>query len=253
MKKVALIVLMMISANANAGIIYSEDFSTDPGFTSLAPSLVNWNSGAENYQAETYRNNNQKYWAYKDVPSFQSTALKTISVDIFYETLNQLTYPAFRFFADEPIESASLTNPYGLGFSQYNCCNDPDRFAVYDGLTGSREISTNHITSGVWYNILMEFSSDLTFDALVTERNSGNVILDAEDLTYADTSYSYFGIGYYATISPNVGPTTMLVDNIQITTVPAPQSGVLFAFGLLLLINARLLQDKISQGKMIRV
>lgn len=217
--------------------VYNEDFSSDPGFTSLAPAYTYWDNGAENYRLETYRNDNEKYWSYKEIPSVRTTELNTVSVDIYYETLNALTYPSFRFYGDEPTDSSDPTNPYGVGFSQYNCCGDPNRFVVYGGSTGgsqgSREISSSHITAGVWYNVLMAFSSDLTFDALVTERDNGNVLLNAQDLTYEDTTYNYFGMGYYTSVSLNTGPTTMRVDNIEITSVPEPSIAALFAVGLL--------------------
>ena len=233
MKNIIAAILMLTSMNIAADVIYSEDFSSDPGITSLAPNFSYWDSNEENYYLETYRNSNEKYWAYKDISSFRTTELDTVSVDIYYETLNQLTYPSFRFYEDEPTDISSLSNPYGVGFSQYNCCGNANRFVVFDGITGSRQISTNHITSGVWYNILMHFSSDLTFDALVTERDSGSIILDAQDLVYADTIYNFIGMGYYTDVPPNTGPTTMLIDNIHITSVPEPAPLVLFCLGFL--------------------
>ena len=85
----------------------------------------------------------------------------------------------------------------------------------------------------------MAFSSDLTFDALVTERDSGNVLLSAQDLGYVDTFYNFVGMGYYTTVPPSVGPTTMRVDNIEITTVPEPAPLALIALGLIALAARR--------------
>jgi hypothetical protein len=85
----------------------------------------------------------------------------------------------------------------------------------------------------------MELSSDLTFDALVTEKDSGAVLLNAQDLIYEHATYNYFGMGYYTTVATVTGPTTMRVDNIEITSVPEPSVAAWFAVGLLIMIYNR--------------
>ena len=98
--------LLLFTGMASAQtIIYQENFSSDPGFTSQSHQHAYWDASQGNFYVKTKDDLTYKYFAYKKIPMCSSKTHRiNIQFDLLFENQNWGTYPGVRFFTNEPTD-----------------------------------------------------------------------------------------------------------------------------------------------------
>jgi len=79
-----IVFLLFFNFRISAQVLYSEDYSKDPNYTSLSPSTAYWDETNENYYVKTFDNLQDKYWAYS--PKFTTAdASKNIFIKLDFK------------------------------------------------------------------------------------------------------------------------------------------------------------------------
>ncbi len=194
-------------------IVYEEDFSTNPSFTSLASTYAYWNSAEGYYYVRTRDDLNYKYWAYSPNLGLVDTSKPTlIELDVMFEYQDWGTYPGIRFYSEEPTEinaqeSFRISNAYADGVYK--------KIQIYD-VTGRNSNLTPTISDDVWYHISINLNGDMTANIQVTNKSNGSVIFSKDNTPFKPDSFRYIGIGYYN--QPNYGDSwsPIRLDNVKI-------------------------------------
>lgn len=200
-------------------VVYEEDFSSDPGFISLAPEFVFWDSVEANYYAETYRNNDNKYWAYKQLPDFQSAELERISFDFNYASTVQFAMPMLRFASGEPLQRSDDDNIYGLGLLLADRDGEKSTFGVHiqDKSIDNHQLGPELLEPSKWYSLQLEFSVDKTVSVSVFDRDTLQQVYHYSGFEYADKLYRYLAIGFYSWEDLSDLAAPVRIDNLYIS------------------------------------
>lgn len=238
MKGLIIVGIIGIASIVNAQQIYSEDFSVDPGFTSLAPQYAYWDSSQKNYYVATRDDLNNKYWAYSpNIGEFDpSKSDVEIRFDVLIEKQNWGTYPGVRFYNVVPNMDIGSAGDQDVVFYVLNgnADNARERFDIC-----TRD-STNNLTclhtpqwsvqDGVWYSIdINTKSSGQKADITVKNKSTGEVIKEWNNVEFPVSKFSYYAIGYYD--KPDYGSdfAPIRVDNMVIqdssSDVPTCENG----------------------------
>jgi hypothetical protein len=200
-----------------AGTVYSQDFTSNPGFTSLSPANAYWDSGQGNYYVRTKDDLAGQYWAYS--PTFGPVPAAgdiTISLDVLFEEQNWGTYPGVRFFDTQP---TSITVPCSLMID--NSYSDYSIKAMAFTDCGSNRYETPHysIEDNVWYRVTMVLHAATNkADLSVATRSTGSVVGSFTNVNFAVRAFRWLGVGYYN--EPDYGSdwSPIRLDNVLVST-----------------------------------
>jgi hypothetical protein len=203
-------------------IIYSEDFDSDPSFTSYSTTHAYWDSSEGNYYVQTRDNLNYKYWAHSgnlgDIdPTTQDIDL---SFDVMIENQNWGTYPNIGFYSDIPTEINDSSRVFLM--QNANADNSRERFGTCTYASTPAKCIHNDqwsVDNNVWYRVQYEIrNAGTTINWTVTDILTGNVIANFQNEDFVTSSFSYIGVGYYNQADYGSTWAPMRMDNISITS-----------------------------------
>lgn len=211
-----------ISVNNTASntIIYSEDFTSNPGFTSLSTTgKAQWNSSDGDYRVETRDDLNDKYFAYSpDFGLVDTTKPLFIQIDMLFENQNYGTYPGIRFYSDIPNE---INDNMSLWIFNGNADNSRELIQIetIDQNGNAKEYVKSpqwSVKNNKWYRVTIQTNGNGKADINVVNRDTNEVILTENDTSFNISPFRYIGIGYYN--QPDYGSdwSPIRVDNILI-------------------------------------
>jgi len=219
MKLIKFLIIIMTYSMVNANIskcqvLYSENFSTNPLFTSKATDYAFWDSNNGNYYINTYDNLNNQYWAYS--PKFATVKADLDFVfEIFINFENPVfgTYPGVNMYNAEPVSISAEEYSFNISMAYSTQHNQQLRFVKY----GVFDYYTDTITKNNWYHIKIIYHAESkTADIIVIDTTSYNTFYEIYDVDFIISDFSWIGIGFYD--EPNYGHdwSPMRVDNIYI-------------------------------------
>ena len=168
------VVVAAMSSGVAFGGDYSEDFSAAPGWTTNAPSLFYWDSGAETYAATQVNVNGGGNYSYYDVGPVGSSF--SLDYDINLSSVGYASDLSFGVFdPDLDTQSASMAR---VMFTRA----DQGQFAVLGYIdAGGSSSNSDYISTppaqfslNTWYHVRMEYDEFAgTMSADITERATG--------------------------------------------------------------------------------
>jgi len=217
-----LLAVVFLSTSISAQTIYSQDFSSNPNYVSLASDYAYWDSSQGNYYVKTRDDLKHKYWAYSPYignidPTKEDYKIK---FDIMIENQDWGTYPNIRFCSDKPTEMNNGACAFSL--SNANSDNSRENFrACTSGSSPATCINTSQWTvkNNTWYSVEFETKENGSkINLTIKDKSSGIAIGEFNDIDFPITQFSYIGFGYYD--QPNYGSSyaPMRIDNIEITS-----------------------------------
>ena len=196
--------------------IYSEDFTSDPNFTSLAPDYAYWDQTAGNYYVNTFDNEEHQYWAYSpEFTEVSGSSNYVIEFDIMCENGDWGTYPGIHFYNSEPTEIGNLTRTLSIRFVWAD--NTYRKIAIRDYDANHTYYSTNSYEDNIWYHIKIEYDgNNQKADILITELSSGSIFMQELNADFVLQNISWLALGFYD--EPNYGNewSPIRIDNVQI-------------------------------------
>ena len=234
-----LVFMVGLVSSTEVQAVYSEDFSTDPGWTTNATSLFYWNSGSETYSATQVNVNGGGNYAYYNVGHNGSSF--SLAWDIILHSVDYASGLTFGMF-DTDLDSQSASN-VKVEFTHA----DQGLFAVMSHTDSGGNLSqTDYISTppdqfslDTWYHVLMQYD-DLagTLTAEITDRATGSPFTS---LSLSGLSSLGSDVGYIASSNVRTGdfqvPGAQTVgefDNVYFTPEPATM-GLLLLGSLVLL------------------
>ena len=214
---VVLVGVLAVTYRLDAGTLYSQNFTSNPGFTSLAPSYAYWDNAAGNYYVRTRDDLGASYWAYS--PSFGPVTTGsdiTVAFDVLFESQNWGTYPGVRFFNSQP---TSISTPCVFMVNNSYWDGRTEGLAFSD--CGPNYYETPHysIDDGVWYRVTMVLHTATNRADLSVARRSDSVIVGSfTNVAFVAAPFSWLGVGYYN--EPDYGSdwSPIRLDNVVIST-----------------------------------
>lgn len=223
MKNFTILSLFAFFLSCNFGIyaqvLYSEDFSKDPNYTSLSPTKAYWDETNENYYVKTFDNLQDKYWAYS--PKFttaDATKNITIKLDMLCENADWGTYPGMHFYNSEPTDISNESRTLSVRFTWSD--NNYKKISIgstSDKGTASYKSSAS-FENNKWYTVEINYyAATNKADIKVTEKTSGSIFYQETNVDFYLSDFSYLALGYYN--QPNYGNewSPIRLDNVQIS------------------------------------
>jgi len=197
-------------------LIYRENFTTNPNYTSLSTTgKAAWNKTDGYYRVETRDNLNDKYWAYSPkFTTFDSNKALSIELDILFENQDWGTYPGVRFYANEPTELYAENNKTIFRIDNAYRNNYVKQIGIYDN--SGKQYYSPRIDNNVWYTIKIKINDNSKADIEIVNLSTKNSIYSETNVDFVLPNFSYLGIGYYD--KPNYGDdwSPIRIDNILI-------------------------------------
>ena len=233
-----LVFMIGLVSSTEAQAVYSEDFSTDPGWTTNAPSLFYWNSGAQTYSATQVNVNGGGNYSYYNVGHDGSSF--SLAWDVVLHSVSYASGLTFGMF-DTDLDSQSPSYAK-VEFTRA----DQGLFVVMSHMdSGGNGSHTDYVSTppdqfslDTWYNVLMQYD-DLagTLTAEITKRATG---VHFTSLSLSGLSSLGSDVGYIASSNVRTGnfqvsgaQTVGEFDNVYFTPEPATM-GLLLLGGLVL-------------------
>ncbi|ODS35435.1 hypothetical protein BEH94_01360 [Candidatus Altiarchaeales archaeon WOR_SM1_SCG] len=204
--------------NSDDGLIYSEDFSGDPGYDSQAPGSVYWDSVEENYYAKVYdvSSGYGHYEAYS--PKFDTiNGSFTVEFDFNIITPNWGTYPRISFInRDVPEENKRCDYREVFNFEYHWDDHNYKKFFIY-GPNITTYWSSGSPQPGEWYHIQLDYDAAKEEVGLKITKKSDGSIFDTANLDFSlDSGFNQLYIGGIQQ-PPKYGVwSDIRVDNIKI-------------------------------------
>ncbi len=169
-KTITLCVGLAVGCNVQSSVIYSEDFSNNPNYSSTSPSNVYWDSSQEIYHTKV-QDNGTPYYGYS--PSFTTVSSGSnfsLSFDMNPVTTGWGTYPEFNLK-----KTGITTDRYDREVRVESHWDDHNynKFPLFvdGGHSRSPTFSTN-----TWYTQEISYDADAqVMGWKVTERDTGSV------------------------------------------------------------------------------
>ena len=210
-------VLTLTTGNLNAGVIYQEDFTNDPSYTTSYPQDLYWDSTNHWYHATVHDVSSGEGHYYADSPNFalvtpQDTIIE-FDINVYDEDWGN--YPGVFF------SNSTVTDPWteiALSFRFTWTDSSYKRFNFNDGSGGSNSYYSGTVSENTWFHVKIVYNN-LTKKAnlTVTKKSSGAVFWDLSNVDFNITkSFNYIKIGQL-TKPPEYGSTsTIFVDNLSV-------------------------------------
>lgn len=235
----------LFSAGVEAGVVYSEDFSSDPNYTIYNPNARSgdswqWLSVAGTYSATIYEaQSNAQTPKFALSSQFSRVENQSFSISLDMKPVHS----SWGMWAQIKLIDTNRWNPAGtLGMSivsDYDVNHGGYTFGIGDGVAHEAPgLYHNHqsIDSSAFYHFSVDYNAlTSTVDILINDA-LGSIFYQSLDIPWTALSFNQIEIGSdtqfwdgnYAQIE---------VDNIRIqtsdaTSVPEPPSLLLFGIGL---------------------
>ncbi|WP_141700044.1 hypothetical protein [Candidatus Marithrix sp. Canyon 246] len=197
-------------------IIYSENFTSNPNYTSLSTTgKATWNETDGYYRVETRDNLNDKYWAYSPkFTTFDSNKALSIELDILFENQDWGTYPGVRFYANEPTELGAENNKAIFSIDNAYRNNYVKQIGIYDN--SGKQYYSPRIDNNVWYTIKLKIDDNSKADIEIVNLSTKNSIYSKTNVDFVLANFSYLGIGYYGKPDYGDDKSPIRIDNILI-------------------------------------
>lgn len=213
----------------NYQIIYSEDFASEPAFTSQSPENVYWDSNNENYYVKIIDVSSGKghYEAYS--PRFD-TIYGNFSLEFDFTILNPDwgNYPGISFINRDITDESSKSGYRDIFRFDYRWSDHVNKkFGLYDGgdMGGYGTDYQDEVyytalspNSNQWYHIELNYDNEnKEIDWLITKKSGDNILHSANNIEFdLDYGFNQFYIGMI-TEPPSYGDwSDIRVDNIEI-------------------------------------
>ncbi len=133
---------------------YEEDFSSNPGFTSLSAPHTCWDTIQGNYWVNTYDNLANNYFAYSpNIGMVDDSSNFIIQFDLLNEKDNFGTYPSICFYNQEPAAFTDPSRVFRITFQ--NSVDVPSQFLIRDA-ANTTITSNNQYQENTWYTIVIK-------------------------------------------------------------------------------------------------
>lgn len=228
--------IMLSPVNASLNIVYQEDFSSDPGWTTNNPAHYFWDSSTQTYYQESIDASNE--YSYKMLPGFQAGNRWRLEYDLLPVNFDWAG-DARLSFADSDLD----TWPGEGKYPQYVTVNfarvDPGyipyiAWVTSEGNFGGKEYLSNPFTPGIWYNILLDYDPATgELYTLMKERDTATLLLE-DTLLVTGTFTSGIDRLAMSTVGDNYAPGATgisYIDNITVSQIPAPGAIILVGIG----------------------
>ena len=198
-------------------MLYAENFTSNPNFTSLSSTHAFWDDTQGNYYVNTYDNLTYKYWAYS--PKFtQYTGQSDLIVefDMLFEYMDWGTYPGVRFYDNQPTEISNTSISFEI-FSAYADYQYRE-IGIRDKSDPRNQYLTEAAEDDIWYSVKISYFSDLNkANILIKEKSTGNTFFSVDNVNFMIGNFQYLGVGYYD--QPDYGNawSPIRIDNIKIS------------------------------------
>jgi len=214
-KILLLLTILFEYANlSQAQVMYSEDFSENPLYTSIASEYAFWDSENENYFVNTYDNLSNKYWAYS--PKFSTVKTDsdfTFELDINFVKPVFGTYPGISMYNEEPVEIKTDNFSFSINMAYSTSHYKHLRFVKY----GVFDYYTDTVENNNWYHIKIKYKSEgQTADIMVTDIKTNSIFFELEEASFGISDFSWLGIGFYDNADYGHDWSPIRVDNINI-------------------------------------
>jgi len=183
--------LIILGGVANAEVVYFEDFSSDPGYTTdytpLAGEFFEWDSSQQVYTVRT-----------KDdigvIPKFaMSPTFDLVSGESFVLSFDLKVVESsighqegIRFFSTPPHPGQTLFCDF---YGTHN-----NLFTIRDG--NGNDLNTDVAQLDVWYTVRITYNhSTKTADIIMLERSTGLVFFEAPGTPFNAVDYDYCALG----------------------------------------------------------
>jgi hypothetical protein len=218
------VVLML--GQVEAAILYEEDFSSDPGWTTDDAAKLGRDAGTNTFHG--IQVNGEHTSAYEKIVGFDPNQSWRLEFD---HKMNSAGWSAGLTFG---LFDSSLWLGPGAAFDQG--VSDGGRYTTFTGNFNQTGIYSPAWAAGVWYRSIMEY--DAVADQLtlnVTDRSSGsslwslslNVASFGSDMTYLGVSRRHAGAGTSSSATADYN-----LDNIRLSggnVVPEPSSLIVWS------------------------
>ena len=221
-------------ADTNWALVYSEDFSLDPSFTSTAPSYVHWDAQQGNYYASIRDVSCGKGYYIGYSPEFQMVNGDFImQFDFSILTPNWGNYPQIRALntriIEDPNDLTFRSGFYEPFYFAYEWADATQKKFSLGCRTDNLDAHTHYITDshpvpGTWYHVRIAcHSASNTADWKITKINDGSLFYAASDIQFPiSAGFNRFYVGFI-TAPPEYGSTSDIqVDNIKIWALIKP-------------------------------
>ena len=218
-------VVLMIG-QLEAAILYEEDFSSDPGWTTDDPAKLRWDAGSNTFHGTQV--NGEGTSAYKNIVGFDPNQSWRLEFD---HRTNSASWSAGLLFG---LFDSSLW--MGPGATLHQSVVGGGNVTGLTGNFDQTSIYSPAWATGVWYHNTMEYDAgadQLTLNT--TDRSSGsslwslslNVPSFGSDMTYLGVSLKHAGAGTSASATVDYN-----LDNIRLSAgnvVPEPSSLIIWS------------------------
>ena len=210
-------------------LVYSQDFSSDPGFTSTAPTDVYWDPEAGNYYALIRDVASGKGYYVGYSPEFKMVNgdfKMTFDFTILHP--NWGNYPQIRALntqiAEDPNDLRFRSGYYEPFYFAYVWADAAYKKFQLGSTRDNPYTFTRYVTddkhpvAGVWYHVNISYNSDhKTADWTITRKDNSSLFYSAHNLPFPiSAGFNRLYIGYI-TVPPKYGTTSDIrVDNINI-------------------------------------
>ena len=231
-----ILIATLCGSHARASVVYSENFSSDPGYTSLDPSQAYWDPIEGNYYAKV--TDVSSGYGYDVGISRAFTRVENTTFDINFD-FNIITpvygnYPGINFVdstianPEDRYASSSLFFDFTRSDTVYN------KFGV-GPLPYSERYSGSVTNFDNWYHVSLHFDNpDKLLSWTITDLSDNSLFYSKSGVPFDAKAFDQIMIGQI-TDPPKYGasPSDIRVDNIEVA-VPGPASGLLLTVGLVL-------------------
>ena len=207
----SLIVGLAASANLVAGVIYSEDFSTDPGFTLTYPNPQDeyvWESASETYRIYQVDASDINKWAVSpEFPRVENLSFR-VEVDL-YTTLMTTGQHLEIDFADYDVPPFHTWNGVQIRSNWSGTYEFGDGTGVW--------YATPVAAKNTWYRFSMDYDhSTGTADLLMKVRDTGAIFYQADNVAFNPIPFDKAFLGDYVLYGEGSGA-EMYYDNIVVS------------------------------------
>jgi len=215
------IFIFAVPSFATWQVVYSEDFSSDPSWTTNNFSNYYWDSATQAYFQREIDGSNE--YAYKIIPELQNGNSFRLEFDINKTSSSGASDARFGFYDSDMTNYSRWNlhvNQYGLFLLEWNTVSEePHQYIAH---------IPEGVDTGIWHHVILEYISGIgTAYAQVTLKDTGTLV---GETTQAVGVLQRIDRIAMSTIGDSFGGTgESFIDNV---VVSAPESSTLLLLGL---------------------
>jgi hypothetical protein len=212
-----------VSFTTEGLVLYSENFSQNPGYTVLSKSGTNWyNSAAGNYKVIAF-DYFDKFWAYgPQFKAYENNGNILVEFDISYKDLDRDAFAGVTFYSKAPLCSGCSTMPdegrvFSIQLTSPVNSNDTViqlRMVSDYPIPGFYSYYTPQIKESTFYHFKMTYyGAKKLADMEVRSLPSNSVFYSQKNLAFDLSGFSYVAVGFYTFIE-KYSVSEITIDNI---------------------------------------